>query len=214
MRFLCSITKARIKKHTHGTWYLYPQNLFIPPDPLQCFTAMLTKNRETVQHPLCHYDLFSHIMCLQKAISKRTFPCFSAASDTLRGRNSSVGIATRYGLHGGGDRIPVRARFSAPVQTGPGTHPASYTAVTGSFPGVKRPGRGVDHPPPSRAEVEGRVELYIYSPSGPSWPVVGWTLPLPLPYQALYVKTYVWLFIVAGETITTKAFYVTVSIEM
>ena len=37
------------------------------------------------------------------------------------------------------------------------------------FPGVKRPGRGVDHPPPSSAEVNGRVELYLYSLSGPSW---------------------------------------------
>jgi hypothetical protein len=44
---------------------------------------------------------------------------------------------------------------------------------TGSFPGVKRPGRGVDHPPPSSAEVEGRVELYLYSPCGLSWPVLG-----------------------------------------
>jgi hypothetical protein len=43
----------------------------------------------------------------------------------------------------------------------------------GSFPGVKRPERGVDHPPPSSAEVKERVELYIYSPSGPSWPVLG-----------------------------------------
>ena len=34
---------------------------------------------------------------------------------------------------------------------------------TGSFPGVQRPGRGADHPPPSSAEVEGRVELYICS---------------------------------------------------
>jgi len=42
-----------------------------------------------------------------------------------------------------------------------------------SFPQVKRPGRGVDHPPPSRAEVKERVELYLYSPSGPSWPVLG-----------------------------------------
>jgi len=41
----------------------------------------------------------------------------------------------------------VRAIFSAPVQTGPEAHPASYTRVTGSFPGVKRPGRGVDRPP-------------------------------------------------------------------
>jgi hypothetical protein len=41
-----------------------------------------------------------------------------------------------------GDRIPVEARFSAPVQTGPGAHPASCTMGTGSFPGVKS-GRGV-----------------------------------------------------------------------
>jgi hypothetical protein len=80
-----------------------------------------------------------------------------------------------------GDGIPVGVRFSAPVQTGPGAHPASYTVGTGSFPGVKWPGRDVDHPNPSSAEVKARVELYLYSPSGPSWPVLGRTLPLPLP---------------------------------
>ena len=36
-----------------------------------------------------------------------------------------------------GDRIPVGARFSAPVQTGPGAHPASCTMGTGSFLGFK-----------------------------------------------------------------------------
>jgi len=46
------------------------------------------------------------------------------------------------------------------------------------FPGVKRPGRGADHPTPSGAELKERVELYLYSPSGPLWPVLGWTLPL------------------------------------
>jgi hypothetical protein len=35
---------------------------------------------------------------------------------------------------------------------------------TGSFPVVKRPWRGVDHPPPSSAEVKERIELYLYSP--------------------------------------------------
>jgi hypothetical protein len=35
---------------------------------------------------------------------------------------------------------------------------------TGSFLGVKRGRRGVDHPPPSSAEVKERVELYLYSP--------------------------------------------------
>ena len=46
------------------------------------------------------------------------------------------------------------------------------------FPRRKeRPGRGVDHPTPSSAEVKERVELYLCFPSGPSWPVLGWTLP-------------------------------------
>jgi hypothetical protein len=67
----------------------------------------------------------------------------------------------------------MKARFSAPVQTDPGAHPASYTMGTGFFQEVKRPERGVEHPPLSSAEVKERVELYIYSPSGPSGPVLG-----------------------------------------
>ena len=99
---------------------------------------------------------------------------------TVVGRNSSVGIATRYELHGPGIETRWEARFSAPVHTSPGAHPSSCTMGTGSLPGVKRPGRGVDHPPSSRTEVKGRVGLYIFSFSGPSWPVLGWPLPLPL----------------------------------
>jgi hypothetical protein len=38
-------------------------------------------------------------------------------------------------------------KLSAPVQIGLGSHPASCTVGTGSFLGVKRSGRGVDHPP-------------------------------------------------------------------
>ena len=53
-----------------------------------------------------------------------------------------------------GDRIPVGAGFSTPVQTGPGAHPASCTMDTGSFPrGKERPGRDADHSPPSSAVV-------------------------------------------------------------
>ena len=45
---------------------------------------------------------------------------------------------------------------------------------TGSLsPGVKWPGHGVDHPPQSSDKITGRVELLPYSPSGPSWPVLG-----------------------------------------
>jgi hypothetical protein len=65
------------------------------------------------------------------------------------GRDSVVGIASRYGLDsagiefwwGGGER-----ELFAPIQTGTRAHPASYRMGTGSFPEVKRPGRGLDHP--------------------------------------------------------------------
>jgi hypothetical protein len=42
---------------------------------------------------------------------------------------------------------------------------------TGSFSWGKAAGAW-RYPPPSSAEVKGRIELYLYSHSGPSWPVV------------------------------------------
>jgi len=50
---------------------------------------------------------------------------------------------------------------------------------TGSFPGVKRMGCGVDHPPPSSAEVKERVERHLSSPYGFSWPVL-WVIFTPV----------------------------------
>jgi hypothetical protein len=70
------------------------------------------------------------------------------------GRDSSVGIATGYGLDGPGIESRWGATFYAPVQTGPGAYPALYTLGTGSFPGVKWPGRGVDNLPLPSAEVK------------------------------------------------------------
>jgi hypothetical protein len=50
-----------------------------------------------------------------------------------------MGWTVRRLKSGGGE-------VSASVQTGPAAYSASYTMVTGSFPGVKRLGRGVDQP--------------------------------------------------------------------
>ena len=78
------------------------------------------------------------------------------------GRESAVGVATTLRAGRSEDRIPMGARFSAPaLPSGP---PSLCTMGTGSFPGLKRPWRGVDHPPRSSAEVKERIELYIYSP--------------------------------------------------
>jgi hypothetical protein len=74
---------------------------------------------------------------------------FSWLSSTTMGRDSSVGIVTRYGLDGPGIESRWGARFFSHVLTGRGVHPAFCTVGIGSFPGVKRPERGVNHPPPS-----------------------------------------------------------------
>jgi hypothetical protein len=70
------------------------------------------------------------------------------------------------------DQILVGARFSAPVWTSPGTHPAAYTVGTSSLWGVKWLGHSVNHAPPSSAKVKESVHLYLYSPFVPSWQVI------------------------------------------
>jgi len=87
------------------------------------------------------------------------------------GRDSSVGIATGYGLDDPGIESWWGARFSTPVQTGPGVHPASYTMVTGFYQEAKRSERGVDHPPHLALRLKNEQKLY--SSSGSSWPVPG-----------------------------------------
>jgi len=85
------------------------------------------------------------------------------------GRDSAVGIATRYGSG-------IESRWGKIFLIRPdlpGAHPASCTMGTGSFPGIKPPGRGVDHAQPPSAEVKERVDLYLYSSSGTSWPLLG-----------------------------------------
>jgi len=98
----------------------------------------------------------------------------------------TTGWTVRGSNPGGG------ATLYAPVQTGPGAHPASCTMGTGSYPGVKS-GRGMTDPsPPFSAVGHERVELYLYSPYGPYGlyralvPVQGCTLPLHVEVPVLF----------------------------
>ena len=67
-----------------------------------------------------------------------------------------AGTATRYGLGGPGIESRWVARFSTHVETGPGVYPASYTMGSGSFPGAKRTGRGVEHTPHLEPKLKSR----------------------------------------------------------
>jgi hypothetical protein len=91
-------------------------------------------------------------------------------------QNSVVGIATLYGPGGRGIESRWERDFTQPSRQALAPTQLPVQWVSDLFPGVKRPGRGFDHPPPSSAEVKERVQLYLYSPSWPSWPVLGLTL--------------------------------------
>ena len=87
-----------------------------------------------------------------------------------RPRQSVKQLATGWTVRG--SKPGAGERFSAPVQIRHAAPPSLryvYNGYRVPFPGAKRPGLCVDHPPPSSAKVKERVELYVYSPSEPSW---------------------------------------------
>jgi hypothetical protein len=102
------------------------------------------------------------------------------------GRYGVVGIAIRYGLDGQELESRWWWDFLHPAHIRPGTHPALYKMVTGFLCRLlKRPTRDVE-PTSCSTEVKERVQLYLYSPSGSSWPVIGRNLSLPLPLYVFF----------------------------
>jgi hypothetical protein len=81
---------------------------------------------------------------------------------TVLGPDSSVGIATCYGLEGTGIEYWRGRDFHLPSRRGLGS---TQLPIRGYllFPGIKWSGNGPDHPLPSSAEVKEIIELYIYS---------------------------------------------------
>jgi hypothetical protein len=83
------------------------------------------------------YDLIVPLNFLEASCrhfrADRSIVCCSIATCKVMGRDGVVGIATRYGLDGPGIESRWGRVFSAPVQTGPGAYPASYTMGTVSL---------------------------------------------------------------------------------
>jgi hypothetical protein len=60
--------------------------------------------------------------------------------------------------HGGGGGVNIRTGPDRPW----GPPSLLYSGYRVSFPGIKWQERGANHPPPFRAEVKERIELYLY----------------------------------------------------
>ena len=146
----------------------------------QCLNQLRYRVPQVSIYPRTNSDL-CHLQHKMIGFYNRDEKCLQRGTDwvfkysglrfVFKGLNA-VGIATGYGLNGPGIESRWDATFTTLVQTGPGAHPASYTMGTWSFRGVKRPGRGVDHPPSSTTEFKERVDQYLYSTSRTSWPVI------------------------------------------
>jgi hypothetical protein len=97
----------------------------------------------------------------------------------VRGRDSAVGIAPRYGLDGPRSN-PGGGEFFRTNPNWPRGPPSLLYNEYRFFPGGKSAGAWRWTPTPSSTEVKERVELFHYFPYVPSWPVIGWPLPLTL----------------------------------
>jgi hypothetical protein len=121
---------------------------------------------------LLHYRTETFISLLNSSLLLTRH--LHGANSKIVGRDSSVSITTSYRLDGPGiesqwgDDI-FRTRSDRPW----GPHSPLYSGCRISFQGVKRPRCGVEHPPTTSAKVKERVELYLFSPSGSSWSVIG-----------------------------------------
>jgi len=94
--------------------------------------------------------------------------CYAALIDSYR----RFGTTYRYHLQGSSS-LSVGEIFCIRPDRPGGSLSLLYNGYRVSFPWVGRSGIDANHPPPSSDEVKERVELYLYSLSGPSRPVLG-----------------------------------------
>jgi hypothetical protein len=104
---------------------------------------------------------------------------------SLVDRDSSVGIATHYGLDGSGVVCRWGRDFPHPSRPALGPTQPFLRWVLGLFPGRSGRGVAVIMHSPSSAEVKERIELYLYSRSGPLRSVLVRTLHFMQPEGSL-----------------------------
>jgi len=144
------------------------------------YTLKIIATNYTILSVLCGFSMF--ILANQKYLNVVWYDC--SFTILFLGRDIIVGIVTCYGLDNPGIESSCRPGFLHPASLALGPPSLLCSRYQVSCPGIKQPGHVVDHPPISSTEVKERVS-YLYCPSGPSWPVLGWTLPST--YTSLFI---------------------------
>ena len=144
-----ALTKEALLLHSLECWYLTATLNYrmLVPDCATLNYKMLVPDCATLNVIFCTQS-FSHRQVL--SVERLATGC------TVRGSNP-----------GGGEIFRTRPdRLCGPPSP-------LYNGYRVSFPGGRRPGRGVDHPTPSSDNVQEIIQPYFYPPSAHSWPVVG-----------------------------------------
>jgi hypothetical protein len=114
----------------------------------------------TLKYKICNRKFQFMCETMQRTLGHKT----RKVTQFKGSRDSSVGIATGYGLddRGVGVRVPIGERFfSSPSHS---DRPLIQWVPGALSPGVKRQGREADHSPPTSAEVK---NTWIYTSTPP-----------------------------------------------
>jgi hypothetical protein len=124
--------------------------------------------------------LLNYIFCSTGEITKQYTKILYSYNHIYVVRDSVFGIVTSYRPDGAGIESYLGRDFLRPSRPALDPTLPIIKWVKGLFPGDKVAGAWRWPPNPSSAEVKEIVELNFYSPSGLSWPVLGWNVYLYL----------------------------------
>jgi hypothetical protein len=141
-----------------------------------CFEHLMFIVSKTILYMHFVWYVFQAEITIRGYIQYIKYKAFSYYNGTKIAQSverRAMGWTGRGAKRGGGEIVRTHP-------DGPRGPPSLLYTGYGVFPGGKAAGAWRSPPTSSSAVIECRVELYICSPSGPSWPVLRW--PLPLPY--------------------------------
>ena len=131
---------------------------------------------------LCLHSLYACMSCCLMQHREN----FTLPTSHCVGKDSWYSDSLRTG--GSGNRIPVWGEFFCICPHRSWGPPSLLYQGYRVFPGSKAAGAWRWRPIPSSAEVKERVELHLYAPSGPLWPVLGQTFT----FTPCSSKCYLW----------------------